>query len=218
MRKILIAPSLLAADKNRLVEEVLVAKESGADWLHFDVMDAKFVPNTALSLGELRQVNAVTDMFLDVHLMIEDPFSQVDKYMDAGADLVTFHYEALTSSRQIHDLIQVMKRRGVMVGLSIKPNTPVAVVTPFLKYLDLVLIMGVEPGKGGQKFISSSLAKIAFLRQLIDQNHYPCLIELDGGINQETAQLCKQAGVDILVAGSYLFGHSNFKERLDWIK
>lgn len=218
MRKVLIAPSLLAANKDLLEQEVALAVTSGADWLHFDVMDAKFVPNTALTVTELRRVNAVTNLFLDVHLMIENPLQHVYHYIEAGADLITFHLEAMEDESLVYTLIDLLRSKGIKVGLSVKPLTSIASVLPYLPYLDLVLVMGVEPGKGGQKFIENSFDKIQYLRQQIDTNKYACLIEIDGGINDKTAKLCKQAGVDVLVAGSYLFGHLDFKKRLESLR
>lgn len=218
MRKIYIAPSLLAANREHLEKEVALAEQSGADWLHFDVMDAKFVPNTALTISELKRVAAVTDLFLDVHLMIEKPIEHVYPYIEAGANLITFHLEAMENEAETLKLIHMLQKKGVKVGLSVKPLTPIIQVQPYLPFLDLVLVMGVEPGKGGQRFILDALDKIRFLRQEIDAHQYSCLIELDGGINQETARWCKEAGVDVLVAGSYLFGHIDFQQRLESLR
>lgn len=218
MRKIIIAPSLLAADRSRLVEETLLALENGADWLHFDVMDKIFVPNDALKVEELASLRKATDAFLDVHLMIVEPLKYVSSFIDAGASLITFHEEVLNDYSEFEMLVKMLKERNVKVGLSIKPLTPVEVLSPYLKDLDLVLVMGVEPGKGGQKFIDSALDKIAYLRKIIDKNGYDCLIEIDGGITNETGKLCKEAGVDVLVAGSYLFNKKDMKERIELLR
>ena len=147
--------------------------------------------------------------------MIEEPEVHFINYVNNGADLITIHYEA---TNDLASLIKMIKESGVKVGVSIKPNTNVEVLTPYLKDLDLVLIMSVEPGFGGQSFIPSALDKIAYLRKEIDNNNYSCLIEVDGGINKETGELCKKAGVDVLVAGSYLFGKEDILGRIEDLK
>jgi len=213
MKNIIVVPSLLAAKK--IVEEAKVLENIENVWLHFDVMDGKFVPNTSFSLDDLKTMKENTSLFLDVHLMIENPEVHFIDYVNNGADLVTIHYEA---TNDLESLIKDIKKSGVKVGVSIKPNTSEDLIIPYLKDLDLVLIMSVEPGFGGQSFIPSALDKINKLRKVIDDNNYKCLIEVDGGINKETGELCKKAGVDILVAGSYLFGKEDILNRIEDLK
>ena len=190
----------------------------GAEYLHFDVMDGHFVPNISFGVPVLKSISGSHQMINDVHIMISEPKKYIDKFADAGADIITFHYEACEDQDEVQDVIDMIHARGVRAGMSIKPNTPVEVVEPFLEDLELVLVMSVEPGFGGQSFIPEALDKIAYLRKQIDQNGYKCVIEVDGGINQDTAKLCKDAGVDVLVAGSYLFGHDDIKERINLLK
>jgi ribulose-phosphate 3-epimerase len=213
MKKIIVAPSLLAAKK--IVEEAKAIENIENVWLHFDVMDGKFVPNTSFSLEDLALMRKETNLFLDVHLMIENPEVHFMDYVNNGADLVTIHYEATSD---LSSLIRNIKNSGVKVGVSIKPKTEVEVLFPYLKELDLVLVMSVEPGFGGQSFIPNALEKIEKLRKEIDNNQYNCLIEVDGGINNETGDLCKESGVDVLVAGSYLFGKEDILKRIDDLK
>ena len=213
MKNLIVAPSLLAA--KQIVKEAKEIENIENVWLHFDVMDGKFVPNTSFSLDDLLTMKKETSLYLDVHLMIEEPEVHFINYVNNGADLITIHYEA---TNDLASLIKMIKESGVKVGVSIKPNTNVEVLTPYLKDLDLVLIMSVEPGFGGQSFIPSALDKIAYLRKEIDNNNYSCLIEVDGGINKETGELCKKAGVDVLVAGSYLFGKEDILGRIEDLK
>ena len=213
MKNLIVAPSLLAA--KQIVKEAKEIENIENVWLHFDVMDGKFVPNTSFSLDDLLTMKKETSLYLDVHLMIEKPEVHFINYVNNGADLITIHYEA---TNDLASLIKMIKESGVKVGVSIKPNTNVEVLTPYLKDLDLILVMSVEPGFGGQSFIPSALDKIAFLRKEIDDNNYSCLIEVDGGINKETGELCKKAGVVVLVAGSYLFGKEDILERIEDLK
>lgn len=213
MRQLIVAPSLLAAKK--IVEEAKAIENIENVWLHFDVMDGKFVPNTSFSLDDLLLMHKETKLFLDVHLMIENPEKYFLDYVKNGADLVTVHYEA---TNELSSLIENIKKAGVKVGVSIKPKTNVEVLYPYLKDLDLVLVMSVEPGFGGQSFIPNALEKIEKLRKEIDKNNYNCLIEVDGGINKETGDLCKKSGVDVLVAGSYLFGKEDILDRIEDLK
>ena len=213
MRQLIVAPSLLAA--KRIVEEAKAIENIENVWLHFDVMDGKFVPNTSFSLDDLSLMRKETILFLDVHLMIENPEKYFLDYVKNGADLVTVHYEA---TNELSSLIENIKKAGVKVGVSIKPKTDVEVLYPYLKDLDLVLVMSVEPGFGGQSFIPNALEKIEKLRKEIDKNNYNCIIEVDGGINKETGDLCKKSGVDVLVAGSYLFGKEDILDRIEDLK
>lgn len=218
MKKVMIAPSILSADFNKLQEEIHLVESLGAEFLHFDVMDGHFVPNISFGIPVLKNIAHSHHMVNDVHIMISDPLKYAEKFVDSGADYLTFHYEACNSDEEVNKVIDIIHSNGARAGLSIKPNTPVEVLDKFFAKLDLVLIMSVEPGFGGQSFIDSALDKIRYCRKKIDENNLPCLIEVDGGINQETGKLCRDAGVDVLVAGSYLFGHEDIKERLEGLK
>ncbi len=218
MKKILVAPSILAADFNKLAEEIQLVESSGADSLHFDVMDGHFVNNISFGVPVLKSIKGTHHMVNDVHIMISEPHKYAEKFIQAGADILTFHYEACQDDHEVHEIIHLIHQLGARAGLSIKPNTDVKVVEPFINHLDLVLVMSVEPGFGGQEFMTSALDKISYLRNIIDERKLNCFIEVDGGINNETATLCKKAGVDILVAGSYLFGHEDIKERINLLK
>lgn len=198
-----IAPSILSADFTRLGDEIRSIKE--ADYLHFDVMDGIFVPNISIGIPVLESVRKMTDMLLDVHLMITKPIRFVSSFIDAGADLVVLHAEADTPDNTA-EALKTIKRRGKKAGLSLKPKTSADILLPFLESLDLVLVMTVEPGFGGQKFMADQLPKIAALRRNVDRLGLNCEIEVDGGINRKTAGLCIEAGADVLVAGSYVFG------------
>ena len=218
MKKILVAPSILSADFTRLGEEIKTIESLGADFLHFDVMDGHFVNNISFGVPVLKSIHGIHHMVNDVHIMISDPLKYAKKFVENGADILTFHYEACHNDHEVHEVIHLIHELGARAGLSIKPGTDVKVIEPFLNHLDLVLIMSVEPGFGGQAFMENSLEKISYLRKLIDERKLNCFIEVDGGINNETAKLCKEAGVDVLVAGSYLFGHEDIKERIALLK
>ena len=210
-----IAPSLLSADFACLKKEINKIKV--AEWIHYDVMDGHFVPNISFGYSILKDVSKVTDKYLDVHLMISDPFKYVDNFIASNASLIVFHYEAVEEN-EINKLIKHIKNNNIDVGIAIKPDTCQDVLKPFLSQLDLVLVMSVEPGFGGQTFNHSAIEKISKLAKLREENNYHYLIEVDGGINESTAKLCRQAGVDVLVAGSYVFNSDDYTKAIESLK
>ena len=210
-----IAPSLLSANFACLKQEI--DKIEAAEWIHYDVMDGHFVPNISFGYSILKDISKVTDKYLDVHLMISDPFKYVDNFIASNASLIVFHYEAVEEN-EIDKLIKHIKNNNVDVGIAIKPDTCQDVLKPFLSQLDLVLVMSVEPGFGGQTFNHSARETISKLAKLREENNYHYLIEVDGGINESTAKLCRQAGVDVLVAGSYVFNSDDYTKAIESLK
>lgn len=208
----IVAPSLLACDFSNLEKEAREVVDCGAQFLHIDVMDGHFVPNITLGPVIYKNLKGKVDAVFDVHLMISDPKFYAKAFIDAGADYLTFHYEAV---EDVKDVINHIKSLGCKVGISIKPNTKVEVLDEYLSSLDLVLVMSVEPGFGGQKFIPSALEKIKYLSDKKKKNNYKYLIEVDGGINDETAKQCVNAGVEVLVAGTYIFASKDRSKTIE---
>ncbi len=208
-----IAPSILSANFARLGAEVRAIEKAGADLVHIDVMDAHFVPNLTFGAVVVKDIRPYTTLPFDVHLMMTNPAKYIPDFARAGADIITVHLE---SDEDTADLISLIKKEGKQVGLSIRPNTPVSKLLPFLPMIDLVLVMSVEPGFGGQSFIPQSIEKIAALKEFIGRQKVR--ISVDGGINHITAPACVLAGADILVAGSYVFGHKPYARQIARLK
>lgn len=215
MRQHLIAPSLLAADFANLASEVEMINNSDADWLHLDIMDGVFVPNISFGIPVIEAVSAIAKKPLDVHLMIVQPERYVEAFKQAGAHLLNVHYEAST---HLHRTIESIHRAGMKAGVTLNPHTAVSVLEEIIPMLDLVLIMSVNPGFGGQKFIPGSLDKISRLKELIQKKNSSALIEVDGGVDQTNAAALVNAGADVLVAGSYVFKSDNPQEAIKRIK
>ena len=213
MKKAIVSVSILGATPQNVDKEIARIKQADIKWVHFDVMDGKFVKNTSFDSDFLKNVCSNLDLIKDVHIMINEPIKRIEEYADCGSDYLTFHYEACKDDSEVMEVIDKIHSLNMKAGLSIRPNTPIETVFPFLKKLDLVLIMSVEPGYGGQRFIEGSLLKIRALRNEIDKQNVSTLISIDGGINDRTSALCLQEGADILVVGQYLFGHDDFLER-----
>lgn len=206
MSQIIISPSVLSMDYSKMKEQVEALNASKAEWMHFDVMDGHFVPNITFGPDILKGFRKMTDMVLDVHLMVSDPEKYAPIFVDAGADMVTFHVEALDNDlNRISNLLKVLHEKGVKTGVVIKPKTDVAFIEPILDQVDMVLVMTVEPGFGGQSFMKDMMSKVTWLKNKRDEKGYSYRIEVDGGINGSTYHTAIEAGSDTLVAGSYVF-------------
>ena len=202
MSKRIVSPSMLSADFGHLERDTKMIDRSAAEWVHIDVMDGVFVPNISFGFPVLKAITKATNKFMDVHLMIVEPEKYVTRFAEAGADLVTFHTEA---TDKVEECIELIRKAGAKVGVSIKPKTPIEVLEPILDKIDLVLIMSVEPGFGGQSFIEGSTEKVAALRKMIDSRGLDVMIEIDGGVSRHNAAELYNAGCNALVAGSAVF-------------
>lgn len=213
--KIIIAPSILSADLWQLGREVENVRRAGADWIHVDVMDGHFVPNLSFGPATVASLKGRAQLPLDVHLMVERPSRFIEAFAKAGADLLTVHIEA---ADDVKEVLLAINKLGVRVGLSVKPDTDPQRIVPFLPLLDLVLVMTVQPGFGGQGFLPNSPAQISAVRSLINQSGRPIYLEVDGGINAQTTQLAAQAGANVFVAGNAIFAAENPAQALAEIR
>ena len=209
-----IAPSILSADFANLEAAVRDISTNGADWVHVDVMDGTFVPNITIGIPVVQALRKVSDIPLDVHLMITRPIRYVGKFCDAGADWLTIHLESDTPEN-IHVALRLIRSMGVHPALSIKPSTPAEAVQPFLQEVDMILVMTVEPGFGGQKFMYDMMAKTRLIRGWLNAVNPECLIQVDGGVDKYTCPICKEHGVDVMVTGSAYF---NAPDRAEFVK
>jgi ribulose-phosphate 3-epimerase len=211
----LISPSILSADFNNLGRDILMLNQSEADWIHFDVMDGVFVPNISFGLPVIQHVKKIATKPLDVHLMIINPDPFIKPFGDSGADILTVHYEVC---QNLHRTIDVIKQEGMKAGVCLNPHTPVGVLEDIINEVDLVLLMSVNPGFGGQKFIKNTIQKVIRLKRLIAEKQANVLIEIDGGVNFETGKQLFDAGADVLVAGSFVFGAKNPAETIHQLR
>lgn len=210
--KTIISPSILSADFANLERDIKAVEKAGADWVHIDVMDGHFVPNITIGVPVVKSLKAITKLPLDVHLMIENPDKYIEPFAKAGADIITFHYE---SQADIEKTIKLIKSYNLKVGISIKPKTAADVLLPYLNKVDMVLVMTVEPGFGGQDFIQYCAEKIKYIKEHSSKD---LIIQVDGGINEKTGEICKAFGATSLVAGSYIYNSEDIKAAINSLK
>ncbi len=210
---VIISPSILSADFVNLERDIKLVEEAGADWLHIDVMDGHFVPNITIGVPVVKAIKKITSLPLDVHLMIENPEKYIDAFRDAGADIITFHYEAAYD--KVMDIAAKIRSSGAKAGLSIKPKTSAQEIFDFLPYFDLILVMTVEPGFGGQSFMHGCAQKITEIKQQASED---LIIQVDGGINNVTGHVCTSLGANSLVAGNYIYGHSDVTQAVQSLR
>ena len=209
MSKVIVSPSILSADFANLERDINAVENAGADWVHVDVMDGHFVPNITIGVPVVKSLRQVTELPLDVHLMIENPEKYIEPFAKAGADIITFHYEAVCENSK--DVIDLIKSFGIKVGISIKPKTSPADIKHLLSFVDMVLVMTVEPGFGGQKFMEDCADKIPYIKE---NSKSDMIIQVDGGINAQTAKICTSKGANSLVAGNYIYKSDDIKSAI----
>lgn len=211
----MISPSFLSADFGNLNKEIEMLNTSKADWFHLDIMDGVFVPNISFGMPVIKQIKSKAKKPLDVHLMIVDPDRYIQSFRDVGADILTVHYEACN---HLHRTVQAIKASGMKAGVALNPHTPIMVLDEIIGDLDMVLIMSVNPGFGGQSFIESSYSKIRKLKELINENRSNVIIQVDGGVNKQNAEKLLEAGANCLVAGNYIFKSESPTKTIEWLK
>lgn len=209
MSKVIISPSILSADFSNLEKDIISVERAGAEWLHIDVMDGHFVPNITIGVPVVKSIRKITNLLLDVHLMIENPEKYIKPFADAGADIITFHYEA--TKEKTEEVIKLIKSCGLKAGLSIKPMTNPEEIEKYISLADLILVMTVEPGFGGQKFMDECAKKLPYIKSRQSENSF---LQVDGGINDVTSKICVLAGANSLVAGNYIFKSENVESAI----